>query len=73
MQELSLRDEYQLSWIPAIERMLQNEKDHYDYLSTFDENKYPMATIFKEKSILWQQHLTERLAEYIQHFESLPI
>lgn len=71
MSQLSLKDEYRLSWIPAIERMLQNEKDHYEFLCGYDETKYPVVVIFKEKSQLWLQHLTERLAEYIQHYESL--
>ena len=72
MNTLTIKEEYRIYMIPSIENMIQKERDHYYYLCKFNETNYPMITIFKEKSKLWQQHLTERLAEYIQHYENLP-
>ena len=72
MIELTLKEEFKVNFIPYLQRLISQEKTHYEWLDKHDEKLYPMVSVFKAKSEAFMSHLTQRLEEYIQYADRLP-
>jgi hypothetical protein len=70
-EKLTLKEEMRVNFIPALERMIDKEKSHYEYLSLFEKSDYPMIEFFMARSEAFLKHLNERLVEYIQYYQTL--
>lgn len=69
--KLTLREEYELHFIPKIHLLLLQEEEHLSFLKKHDVEKYPMITRFISHSNDSINHLKERLKEYKEHAERL--
>lgn len=71
IENKTLKECYVETFIPALERMVEKEKEHLAFLEIHDRKDYPMVVRFISHSKSWLEMLKEMLNEYKDHAERL--